>query len=60
MYNMSDVRWTQGGCEWEAASDVYEQVAHANNSSAHSSLRCCRATPGKVLATWIGTLQPSR
>ena len=32
---MSDVRWTQGGREWAVASDrsdIYEQVAHANDS----------------------------
>ena len=41
-------------------SDVYEQVAHANDSSAHSSSRCCRAIPRAVLAAWISALQSTK
>ena len=45
---MSDVRWTQGGREWAVASDradVYEQVAHANDSSTASAY-CLRDAVG--------------
>ena len=35
-------------------SEVYEQVAYANDSLTHSSLRCCRTTPSEALGTRIG------